>query len=442
MRRIFTIMAALATLWAAAQDIIPDDTVMHVTPELDRMIALRNKQRVVYFGDEHMASNDSIRQLMDRFYVNQFRHFQDPQAPYFLMMSRDATLAMGIGGAVRMRAYYDFNGVMPSSGFLPYTIPIPADPTEGHRISATPSGTALFFQIIGINKTLGNFSAFIQGNFDGYNGRDFKLKKSYVIIRDWTVGYTTSSFVDPTANPPVIDGSGPNGQSNHTSVLLRWMKPIKGRWTVAASMEFPKNESGVDGKLTKKRNDWLPDFVAFGQYSWADEQGHVRLSGLLRTLSYYDLVSNRGHNAVGWGLQLSMVSPFDYNWKFYASVVGGKGLQSFMNDMSADKLDLLNNPGRPGRMYTPGALGYTAGVRYNFTQSIYASASVSQAHIYLRDGDHSTTYKRGLYCVANVFWDMSARLQVGLEALYGKRWDLDGQSGHANRVNALFMFSF
>ena len=50
---------------------------------------------------------DSVRQVIATFYYDQFRHFQDPGAPYFLFMSKDAQLAMGIGGAVRMRGYYD-----------------------------------------------------------------------------------------------------------------------------------------------------------------------------------------------------------------------------------------------------------------------------------------------------------------------------------------------
>ena len=54
--------------------------------------------------DTTSVSPDSIRSMIDLFYVDQFRHFQDPRAPYFLFMSKDANLAMGIGGVVRIRA--------------------------------------------------------------------------------------------------------------------------------------------------------------------------------------------------------------------------------------------------------------------------------------------------------------------------------------------------
>ncbi|MDE6826334.1 MAG: hypothetical protein K2J18_06150, partial [Paramuribaculum sp.] len=64
--------------------------------------------------DGDMPSQDSIKNILDRFYYDQFRSFQDPEAPYFLFMSRDAKLTMGIGGCVRMRGWYDWGGAIPA----------------------------------------------------------------------------------------------------------------------------------------------------------------------------------------------------------------------------------------------------------------------------------------------------------------------------------------
>ena len=81
---------------------------------------------------------DSIRSRIAAFYYDQFHHFMDPGAPYFLFLSKDSKLAMGIGGAVRMRAYYDWGGAMPSPGFAPALIPIPADPANMKHFGTTP----------------------------------------------------------------------------------------------------------------------------------------------------------------------------------------------------------------------------------------------------------------------------------------------------------------
>ncbi|WP_290387817.1 hypothetical protein, partial [Paramuribaculum intestinale] len=40
---------------------------------------------------------DSVRSLIQMFYDDQFRHSQDPEVPYFMFLSKDASLAGGIG---------------------------------------------------------------------------------------------------------------------------------------------------------------------------------------------------------------------------------------------------------------------------------------------------------------------------------------------------------
>lgn len=54
-----------------------------------------------------------------KLYQDQFRHFQDPEAPYFMFMSKDSRLAMGMGGTVRMRSYFDWGGAIAQPPFAP-----------------------------------------------------------------------------------------------------------------------------------------------------------------------------------------------------------------------------------------------------------------------------------------------------------------------------------
>lgn len=93
-------------------------------------------------------------------------------------------------------------------------------------------------------------------------------------------------------------------------------------------------------------------------------------------------------------------------------------------------------------MYAPWFWGATAGVRYNFTDAVFGSVSVSESRLMARHGIAGDQYKYGLYGVANIFWNMSARLQVGAEYLIGRRCNYNGESASANRVNLLFQFSF
>ncbi|MBR6628740.1 MAG: hypothetical protein IKL03_02115, partial [Bacteroidaceae bacterium] len=69
--------------------------------------SLKNTHRIEYLGEGDKPSPTDERALLDIFYYDQFRNAQDPRAPYFLFMSRDANFVMGLGGVVRMRGWYD-----------------------------------------------------------------------------------------------------------------------------------------------------------------------------------------------------------------------------------------------------------------------------------------------------------------------------------------------
>ena len=94
------------------------------------------------------AASDSAYKLIDRFYADQFRNFQDPNAPYFMFMSKNGDLAMGVGGLVRIRGWFDWNRVMHSNGFSPYLIPMENDPTSRRLLGATPAGTGFFITLM------------------------------------------------------------------------------------------------------------------------------------------------------------------------------------------------------------------------------------------------------------------------------------------------------
>ena len=148
---LFILTATAMTCAAQTQSLVDMQT--------DSLLA---SHKIVYIDgkpaeNEAKAYIDSIRHKISVFYYDQFRHFSDPAAPYFLFLSKDSKLAMGIGGAVRMRAYYDWDGAIPSSGFAPYLIPMDPQPEHKRHFDTTPSGTCLFFRVIGSNKALGEY---------------------------------------------------------------------------------------------------------------------------------------------------------------------------------------------------------------------------------------------------------------------------------------------
>lgn len=411
----------------------------HVDAMTDSLI---DSHKVIFFpGKEPPVDKDSIRAVITRFYVDQFRNFQDPAAPYFLFMGRDANLAMGIGGCVRMRCWYDWGGALPSNGFVPAMIPMNPDPTEMRHFGTTPAGSSLFFRVIGHTFKNVNYQIYIEANFNGYQGRDFHLKKAYAIINDWTVGYANSTFSDPAALPPTVDASGPNNKMAVTDVLVRWMKTFRRHWTVAVSAETPAQQTEETSGVNKKCDEWLPDVAAFIQFGWRRSE-HVRLAAIYRTLSYRNLLENKNHTVPGVGMMLSTVARPITQLTLYGTVTAGFGTASLGGDMMIGNYDLVTNPNHKGNLYAPWSLGWCAGAQWNFTPSLFVSATAGQTRYLPRYTPAADSYRYGTYLAANVFYNLTARMQVGAEINFGQRVNQDRTSRWAHRVGAMCQFSF
>ncbi|MDE6295895.1 MAG: hypothetical protein K2M03_07520 [Muribaculaceae bacterium] len=424
------------------------DDVLSANSLVDKQIQSIVESNKVVFLDgkpseeaQRQHDIDSVRSVVTEFYYDQFRHFQDPDAPYFLFMSKDAQLAMGIGGAVRMRAYYDWGGAIPASGFAPYLIPMTPDPTNMRAFGTTPAGTCLFFRVIGRNKRLGHYQLYIEANFNGYSSRDFHLKKAYAIINDWTIGYANSTFSDPAAVPPTVDAQGPNNKISPTSVLVRWMPTVKNRWVFALSAETPSTAIDVNSVDTKKVTNWLPDWAAFVQYQWAKGQ-HLRLSGIVRTLSYRDMHTQKNYNPTGWGLLLSNVTHPIPQLTTYATLSYGKGMESLGGDLQIANYDLIPDPEQTGHLYAPASLGWCVGLQYNFLPNLFMSVSASQSYLMPKYDMPADEYKNGFFGDINVFWNLTPRIQVAAEFDLGRRQNRSGEAKWARRVGAMAQFSF
>lgn len=383
---------------------------------------------------------DSIRNLAMAFYYDQFRHSQDPEAPTFLFMSKSAGMLMGIGGVVRMRGWYDWGGAMPDAAFVPYLIPIPANPAAPRRFGTTPSGTALFFQMIGRTK-LGTYRLYIEAGFNGYQGRDFHLKKAYATFGPWTVGYASSTFSDPAAMSPTVDSQGATNKLSHTDVLVRYMPEIHRHWTAAISLEQPSTQIGAVPDESSTVATWLPDAAAFIQYQWGAGE-HVRLAAIVRQLAYRNLIEEHNHTLAGWALQLSSVAHPHPRVTTYVTGNIGRGYGGLLNDLLAGNYDLIADTSQPGRLYAPRAFGYSLGVQYNFSERLFTSANFSQTRYLPDHAVPPSEYRLGWCADINIFWNVWSRLQIGAEIELGMRMNMDHTHRYARRAGLMCQFSF
>ncbi|MCM1369208.1 MAG: DcaP family trimeric outer membrane transporter [Candidatus Amulumruptor caecigallinarius] len=451
---LISVSIAFTGIAANASSILPDSLTYPEEINLDKLIRNTHifapSSEVRQFSDttatpqpqNPVSHKDSLYKLIGRFYADQFRNFQDPKAPYFMFMSKNADLAMGIGGVVRLRGWYGWNGALNANGFSPYLIPIPKDPADKHELNGTPAGTALYFTLMAHRDNIGYFNAYVEGNFNGYQHTDFKLKKAYVTLNDLTIGYASSTFCDPGATAPTIDGAGPNGKIDRSNLLVRYMHTLKDRWIVGASFEFPKSYIDAVEGYSEKCTDYIPDIAAMAQYQWDSGLSHIRVSGLLRVMTYRDLLEQKNKNVVGWGAMLSGRIKIFRPLSLYFSGAFGHGQGSYQGDLNIGNYDLVPYLDNPSKLYAPKSVGLTFGARYFIRNNIYACLAYGYSRYFRKENVSDNEYKYGMYGAVNIFWDIAPRIQIGAEYLIGHRANFNGMHAGADRVDALFQFSF
>lgn len=433
---------SLMILAAASAQLFAQTTQQECMVDEQRRAAIASTRYLEFGGSKFTPEEvDSINRVITEYYVDQFRGFQDPEAPYFMFMSKDSQLGMGLGGCVRIRGWYDIANVVPANGFAPYLIPMNGADPERNRLGATPAGTSLFFRVIGRNKLLGHYQVYIEANFNGYQQVGFKLKKAYAIVRDFTIGYAASTYGDPAAMAPVIDAQGANNKISNTAVLLRYMRTWKSRWTVAGSVEWPKTAVDVDNVSTGKVGTTVPDAAAFVQYGWG-RSSHVRLSGILRSVGYRDLITAANHRRAAYGVMLSATGHPHRQVTLYGAINYGLGTSSLGGDLICGNYDMLPDPAEKGKMYAPSSMGYSVGVQYNFLPNLFMSASFSQTRLFTGGRAEGSEYKYGLWAAANIFWNLTPRIQAGAEFDWGQRHNFDDTHAHAARIGLMCQFSF
>ena len=365
--------------------------------------------------------------------------FEDPAAPRFLFLDKKGEVALGIGGYLKAVGEYDFDGAIDNSNFVTNMIPVPLDPSQRQRFGATAANSTIFLKMVTRPTKVGRVIVYIQTNFTGAS-YGLELKQAYVSVGHLTLGKARSTFADGPAMAPTVDDQGPSGQVSAKNMLIKYTSPSWSGFSFAASVEVPE-ASYTTGNTSKYIAQRFPDIPAYAQYSWDKGDSHIRLSGIMRQLSYRNLESSKNHFATGWGVQLSTIAGITPDFKFFGHYTYGKGIATYINALDGLGYDLIPD-GASGNLKAPAMAGWTAGLQYNFTPRLFATASYSRAQLYDTAGMAADTYRYAQYMVANVFYNLWGDLRIGAEYIHGTHKDISGLSGKANRLEAMLQYSF
>lgn len=383
--------------------------------------------------------------------------------PKFAVRTPDNSFVMSIGGMVNPIIGYDLGNDLynaPGGGIDFTTNAIPVPPTVGNKSAffINPLCAYLDFTIVGFGGTSNQLSAYIKLGTNQSNN-SVLFKRAYISWRGLTAGLTQTNFEDGLAcQPTTIDPEGPCGEIAATTYSIFYKSPSFSNFRVGAGIEMPSfySSNGVyRGKdysheyggevVTRDVSSKMPDIPMYVEYA-PSSQNRIRVSALLRSFFYRDLVDGRNRSTFGWGTQLSgnfsFYSPLTFNFQ----VVYGKGIGNYIQDIAGRTLSFTPDDSRPGRMTANPMMGLVFGASYNATSRLQFNAVGSVTRIWkVADYavvDDSNNYKGACYVAANALYNLSQFLQVGIEYDYGRRYTWDIGSAGDNRILAQVQLTF
>ena len=257
-----------------------------------------------------------------------------------------------------------------------------------------------------------------------------RLRHAYAELGAIGAGQYWSPFMDIDVFPNSIEYWGPNGMAFFRNVQFRYM-PVKGDSRVTFAIERP-GASGDQGRFEDRTElDGIkghfpyPDFSAEARLGrhW----GYVELAGIVRPMEWDDLnfdddVDLSGDD-VGWGLSLSSNLKPSKSTVIRLQVLGGEGVQNYMNDAPAD-VGIVLNPGnvtRPIEGKALGMFGATGFVDFQWSRLFSTSLGYSYLEIDNTEGQSDNAFKRGQYALINLLYYPTTNAMIGGEVQWGRR---------------------
>jgi hypothetical protein len=292
---------------------------------------------------------------------------------------------------------------------------------------------------------LGLLKVVYKNNFFG-DGQDmgFNLQSLYgeLEAQDYSIiaGYALSAFTDIDVFPNTLDYEGPNSFTFKFTPQIRWTPTLwhhgEGRLTLPISLEKPNADIAILGDYAPYSR-W-PDLVLGLRYETPD--WHVQWSNLFRDLAVQSAVDDRTRTTEAYATQLTFAAAVFGEDSVQGWGSWGKGYANFLQDITGFGLDAAFNTAL--ELEATDAWAYGFGFTHNWNDTTSSSASYGYLRI---DPDANvfidpTLPESTQYASINLAWQFSERAMLGAEWLWGRKQDLAGATGEAQRLQMTFRY--
>ena len=406
----------------------------------------KNKQIKFVVGNDS-AKHDTVANPYDVLIENRP---VDPDfiTPHFAIVDKEQKFYMSLGATVKAIGAVDWgNPYGNPTDFKPSDF-TPATPGNKQSLQMSVKSSSINVNIVGMPKNKYRVGLFAMLMFNGGNGNDYYVKCDHAYIRcmGLTLGYTSSVYDDKCADAYLIDGNGAGASGGHSNMTFNWQRYVSKSVKLGAGIELPKT-SYTQWHSTNDQmvNQCVPSIPFYVQYDWG-EVGHVRLSSVVRTMTYRDYISDCNRSLLGYGLKLTS------NFKMgnaigYFMAQSGSGIANYFKDNDGFNLDLVPDADNLGQLKRTASWGGLCALQYNYTPNMFSTAMYGYMRNYVDRYENGTIafdqhMKYEHYAAVNFIWRASSFVDIGVEYNYGLKRSFANESIHNNRISAMFKVGF
>ena len=324
------------------------------------------------------------------------------------------------GGFLRLDFIHDFDAIGSEDGFNPITIP--TDGSDGTNTRMHAKWTRLHAEF-GRPTDRGDLRVYVETDFMD-DSSALRLRHAYAELGSWRVGQTWSTFMDEAIIPATLDLEEPRAFLFDRVAMIRWSRSHGEHAEWALAIEDPDGDIDPPAGETGDTEHVLPNFV--GRYSWNDGSRHLQASGFVGKARYRNDAGGED-DLTTWGVSLSGSLKVLGQDRLLAQVAYGPGLASFRGGV-------IGGPDGAGDIDGVDTFAATLSYQHYWRDDLYSHAIYSfgeQDNTAGQAGDAGHAIE---YAAVNLVWELTDKVFVGGEWLYGSREDNDGASGDANRL--------
>jgi hypothetical protein len=344
-------------------------------------------------------------------------------------------VAMKVGGYVKLDMIQDLNAIDNTDIFDVSSIPVGGPQRTNNRMHVRQ--TRLNFDTRWETEA-GGIKSFVEGDFfgtDDNGNQTFRLRQAYGELGRFLGGQTFTTFANIAASPATLDFEGAISTISIRRAQLRWTQPVFTEdLTLALALEDSSTaiELPPGSNITGNTRTITPDLVA--RLRRTSTSGNMQIAGIARILGFQPT----GDPVItdnAWGINFSQVQDLSPDDKIYWQINYGDGIASLLGGLpdvtpvGTDDAALL------------GYFGWMIGTTHEWNSKLSSNFTFAESHFQNTSGQLSTDINNLTYLAANVIWTPLERFEFGVEYLYGKREDISGESGIANRIQfAVFYY--